>query len=260
MNKKETYYGVALFGVAGLYFEERPEKSEIPSGFFYYDLKEDYYNERVQVGEYVNARYAGAVLLPIPIPFENRETLWIVRELEFSDKRMTVKEYRKKQEGLNPEKARLTMESGIQRANEELMYIDPSDQYEVFQVSRSSYGNGYRYQYQDMSYVREKELDVHAEDYKIVGGGKLMPEETIDSLIQKINTQHLIGSKGHAVSISDVIMMKRNGKIKSYYMDRDGFWRLPLFEEQRIKRYHFHEMEGFPKEYLKPKKSKQKER
>ena len=44
MTKKETYYGVELFGVAGLYFRERPEKSEIPSGFFCYDLKGDYYN------------------------------------------------------------------------------------------------------------------------------------------------------------------------------------------------------------------------
>ena len=109
MTKKETYYGVELFGVAGLYFRERPEKSEIPSGFFCYDLKGDYYNEMVQVGEYVNARYAGSVLLPIPIPFENRETLWITWELEFSDQSMTVKEYRKKQEGLDPEKARLIM-------------------------------------------------------------------------------------------------------------------------------------------------------
>lgn len=67
MTKKETYYGVELFGIAGLYFRERPEKSEIPSGFFCYDLKGDYYNEMVQVGESVNARYAGSVLLPIPI-------------------------------------------------------------------------------------------------------------------------------------------------------------------------------------------------
>ena len=260
MTKKETYYGVELFGVAGLYFRERPEKSEIPSGFFCYDLKGDYYNEMVQVGEYVNARYAGSVLLPIPIPFENRETLWITWELEFSDQSMTVKEYRKKQEGLDPEKARLIMEGGIQSANEELMYIDPSDQYQIFQVSQSTYGNGYRYQYRDMSYVREKELDVHAEDYRIVGGGKLMPEETLDSLIQQTNTQHLIGSRGHAISVSDVIMMKRNGKIKSYYVDRDGFWRLPLFEEQSIKRHEFQKLKGFPKEYLKAKKSKQKER
>lgn len=50
MTKKETYYGVELFGIAGLYFRERPEKSEIPSGFFCYDLKGDYYNEMVQVG------------------------------------------------------------------------------------------------------------------------------------------------------------------------------------------------------------------
>ena len=98
------------FGIAGLYFRERPEKSEIPSGFFCYDLKGDYYYEMVQVGESVNARYAGSVLLPIPIPFENRETLWITWELEFSDQRMTVKEYRKKQEGLNLEKARMIME------------------------------------------------------------------------------------------------------------------------------------------------------
>lgn len=111
-----------------------------------------------------------------------------------------------------------------------------------------------------MSYIREKVLDVHAEDYRIVGGGKLMPEETIDSLIQKTNTQHLIGSRGHAISVSDVIMMKRNGKIKSYYVNRDGFWRLPLFEEQWIKRHEFQKLKGFPKEYLKPKKSKQKER
>ena len=140
--------------------------------------------------------------------------------------------------------------------------MDSSDQYEIFQMHYScAAGDAYRYRFRDMSYVRDLGLKVHGANYRIVSGGKLLPGETVDSLSKRISRQYLIRNRGHAISISDVIMIKKSGKIKSYYVDSNGFWELPLFKRQRINENRFEMIEGFPKQYSrKSKKNRQKER
>lgn len=263
MNQKKRYTIAELFGVEGLYLYGHPGKQELSSGLFCYDLKENRFKKE-QVGKKVTEDYGGAILLPIPIPFGNREMLGVKEEFEISCKSckyITLQEYMDKASRMSHEKIVQTMEGGIYHANEELIYMDPSDQYEVFQIYYShASGEGYRYRFRDMSYVHDLDLKVHGANYRIVSGGKLLPGETVDSLSKRISRQHLIRNRGHAISISDVIMIKKSGKIKSYYVDSNGFWELPLFKRQRINENRFEMIEGFPKQYRKSKKSRQKER
>lgn len=260
MDQKKRYTIAELFGVEGLYLHGHPGKQELSSGLFCYDLKDNRFKKE-QVGKKVTEDYGGAILLPISIPFEKREMLGVKQEFEISCKYITLQEYMDKVNRMNHEKIAQTMEGGIYHANEELIYMDPSDQYEVFQIHYDyAAGDGYRYRFRDMSYVREFGLKVHGANYRIVSGGKLLPGETVDSLSQRISRQYLIRNRGHAISISDVIMIKKSGKIKSYYVDSDGFWELPLFKRQRINENRFEMIEGFPKQHKKSKKSRQKER
>lgn len=260
MNQEKKYTIAEIFGVEGLYLYDRPGKQELSSGLFCYDLNEKRFKQE-EVGKRITEDYGGSILLPVPIPLGDQERLGIKQEFKVLCEYVTLQEYMDKQKNMNHEKMVQTMEGGIYHANEVLIYTDPSDQYEVFQIPHDgSAGRGNEYRFRDFSYIRDHEMKVRGANYHIVSGGKLSPEETVDSIFQKINLRQLIRNRGHAISISDVIMIKKSGKIKSYYVDSDGFWELPLFAKQRIKENSFDLMEGFPKQYLKSKKSKQKER
>lgn len=143
MDQKKRYTIAELFGVEGLYLYGHPGKQELSSGLFCYDLKDNCFKKE-QVGKKITEDYGGAILLPIPISFGNREMLGVKQEFEISCKYITLQEYMDKVSRMNHEKIAQTMEGGIYHANEELIYMDPSDQYEVFQIHYShASGDGY---------------------------------------------------------------------------------------------------------------------
>lgn len=53
--------------------------------------------------------------------------------------------------------------------------------------------------------------------------------DILDSLYAKFNLDRPEDFHGHSLSVSDVIVLKQNGQVASYYTDSFGFQQLPEF-------------------------------
>ena len=60
-----------------------------------------------------------------------------------------------------------------------------------------------------------------------------MPDaEALEELFIQFNVNHPADFKGHSLSVSDVIALKRQGQVDVFYVDSFGFKELPGFLEQ----------------------------
>ena len=57
--------------------------------------------------------------------------------------------------------------------------------------------------------------------------------ESLDELYARFNLEQPEGFEGHSMSVSDVIVIRRNGEMKAYFVDDVGFSELPDFIRQR---------------------------
>lgn len=65
--------------------------------------------------------------------------------------------------------------------------------------------------------------------------GVLNDADTLEDLYVKFNISHPRAFTGRSASVSDVIVLNRNGKTKAYYIDTFGFAELPIFADDRLK-------------------------
>lgn len=123
-------------------------------------------------------------------------------------------------------------ENADREANEELYLSGQEDRYAIYQIADDSKGREYRFM--GLEYVTSHGMAVDAADYDFIYGGPLSGNETLDSLYEKFNLDHPAGYKGHSLSVSDVVVMQKDGQAKAYYVDRFGFSELPEFVRQRL--------------------------
>ena len=123
-------------------------------------------------------------------------------------------------------------ESAIGRNNENLYLTGNGDRYAIYQIADGTKGRDY--QFMSMDFITSHDMAVDAADYRFVYGGRLTEQDTLDSLYEKFNVGHPEGYTGHSLSMSDVVVLQRNGEAKAYYVDRLGFTDLPDFIPQRL--------------------------
>lgn len=85
-----------------------------------------------------------------------------------------------------------------------------------------------------MDFVASNGMNVEGADYAYIYGGLLSENDTLDSLYQTFNINHPENYTGHSLSVSDVVVVQKNGEAKAYYVDSFGFKELPDFVQQRI--------------------------
>lgn len=62
----------------------------------------------------------------------------------------------------------------------------------------------------------------------------LDPKDTLDSIYEKFNYYHPADFRGHSLSVSDVIVFRKDGKDTAYFVDRFGFAEVPEFLQVQI--------------------------
>lgn len=123
-------------------------------------------------------------------------------------------------------------ENAIGRANEQIYLSGQEERYAIYQIGEATKGRAY--QFMGMDFVNSHDMKVEASDYEYVYGGRLSEGETLDSLYEKFNLHHPEGYEGHSLSVSDVVVLQREGTTKAYYVDSFGFTELPDFVRQRL--------------------------
>ena len=115
--------------------------------------------------------------------------------------------------------------------DERTMFARTDDSYAIYQYDHTD--GDWGYEFMGLDFVENMGLSVDGQDYRIVYIGTLDQTETLDTLFQKFNIDKPEDFEGHSLSTSDVIIIKRNGEMKAYYVDSVGFKELPEFVLQR---------------------------
>lgn len=71
--------------------------------------------------------------------------------------------------------------------------------------------------------LQEKGIQIRQEDYEQVYTGTLYPQDTPESVRERLERQQPRSFAGHSVSVSDVLVFNRSGTIISYYVEKTGF-------------------------------------
>lgn len=75
----------------------------------------------------------------------------------------------------------------------------------------------------------KKKLRVDARNYQKVYYSVLLPNETAETICMRLKTRLPKKFHGHAVSVSDVLVMNRDGDASAYYVDKEKLVALPDF-------------------------------
>ena len=117
-----------------------------------------------------------------------------------------------------------------EKSSEELMFAG-EERYALYQLNTES--KDVPYEFMGMDFVKDHGMEVTAADYKCVYSGILHDSVSLDELYSIFNQNHPADFKGHSMSVSDVVIVNRDGDMKAYYVDSFGFADLPNFVRQR---------------------------
>ena len=111
--------------------------------------------------------------------------------------------------------------------------FDGNGEYDgIYQLKKSEERT---YQFMGMREASSLGFEIHGEDYELIYSDRLGMEDTLNSLYEKFNINHPQDFTGHSLSVSDVVVMRKNGESKAYYVDSFGFTELPEFIHERLR-------------------------
>lgn len=115
---------------------------------------------------------------------------------------------------------------------ENQLFDGNGEHYGIYQLKKSEERT---YQFMGMREASSFGFEIHGEDYELIYSVRLGMEETLNSLYEKFNINHPQDFTGHSLSVSDVVVIRKNGESKAYYVDSFGFTELPEFIHERLR-------------------------
>ena len=89
------------------------------------------------------------------------------------------------------------------------------------------------YRFMGMDYAVSHGMRIDASDYNFVYSGQMTEDDTLDRLYERFNIEHPGDYTGYSLSVSDVIVLQEEQRMKAYYVDSFGHRELPDFLRQR---------------------------
>ncbi len=113
---------------------------------------------------------------------------------------------------------------------EQLLLDGNENRYGIYQMKENSEAR--EYLFMDMDFVERHGHAIQKEDYELVYSDLLQEEDTLDSLYEKFNINRPDDFYGHSLSVSDVVVLNKDGEVKAYYVDSISFKELADFLEK----------------------------
>ena len=118
-----------------------------------------------------------------------------------------------------------------QADTEKLFLENPQDAFLIYQIRRGGELDAYRFMNYD--YLQSKGVTPERGSYDAIYTGGFMDygnaRTNLDMIYQRFNVDHPADFKGHSLSVSDIVALKRNGVVSCHYVDSIGFRELPNF-------------------------------
>lgn len=128
----------------------------------------------------------------------------------------------------------------IHSLQEAMLRLGNEERYGIYQIRDDTPGR--EYAFMDLDFIQSHGHMVHQRDYELVYTDRLDPAESLNLLYERFNINRPADFTGHSLSVSDVIVTNRGGKVKAYFVDSIGFRELPEFykelEESFIDHYY----------------------
>ena len=230
---KAEFQEVTLYDVPMLYSNGRVDHTALPEGLYCYDLRGSDYDpgEPIRIEEQVAVNHAATVISAFPVDVSELGSLRLGEELNFEGGEITLSEYITAAKELDPVVQAERMENAIGRANEELYLDGKEERFAIYQLREGEEYHDLRFM--NTEYLAERDLAVEGDNYNFIYGGRLPEGESLDGIYERFNLRHPEGYEGHSLSVSDMVVMQRDGEARAYYVDSFGFSEIDEFVEQR---------------------------
>ena len=143
------------------------------------------------------------------------------------------------------EEAPLLIEKYPKQLFEDMLNVNAADNrkllvrgavtYEIYQLVDNESARETRFS--SLHSLQKRGLKVEPANYEKVYSGKLKQGENLETLYERFNIHHPDDFTGHSLSVSDVVVLKRNEERHAYYCDDIGFPEIPEFLVQNIDEY-----------------------
>ena len=95
------------------------------------------------------------------------------------------------------------------------------NQFAVYQLKNIPENRQIRFR--PYSMLQEKGIQVRCEDYEQVYLARVQPEDGPEQIRRHFNEKLPRTFHGHSISVSDVLVLNKDGVVTSYYVEKDGF-------------------------------------
>lgn len=134
------------------------------------------------------------------------------------------------------------------KIKETLLLESDGKRYGIYQINSGQEERGY--QFLSLETAKEMGFTVNGKDYQMVYSERLRDATTLDNLFERFNIERPNDFTGHSMSVSDVIIMNRGGRLTAYYVDSFGFTELPDFVAQRVEMLNANSVKAYPDVYM----------
>lgn len=112
--------------------------------------------------------------------------------------------------------------------NQEALLLNGiEDYFEIYQLKDVEETSEFRFE--SMEYMRELRFKVEKDNYDLIYSAPLSEKMTLEEIFQTFNLKRPEDFQGHSLSMSDVIVLHKNGEATAHYIDRFGFEEVPQF-------------------------------
>lgn len=108
--------------------------------------------------------------------------------------------------------------------------LDPIDEKPMYGIYQLKTDPGMHYhRFTPLIALLNEGNAVERSNYDFVYSAQLTDADTLDTIYERFNIDHPADFKGHSLSVSDIIVLKENGKLTAHYVDTIGFEEVPEF-------------------------------
>ncbi|WP_459702454.1 YodL domain-containing protein [Agathobaculum butyriciproducens] len=102
-----------------------------------------------------------------------------------------------------------------------------SDRYEIYQLTADPANAKLLFTSYDG--IHAGGMTINRSNYELKYSAPLTPDTTLDSIYVQFNINHPADFTGHSLSVSDIVVLHRNGQDTAHYVDSIGFADVPEF-------------------------------
>ncbi len=119
--------------------------------------------------------------------------------------------------------------SAIEKELAVLQKVKEEPTFEIYQLSEKA---NRELSFSSFSVLENLGVRVDKSNYERVYSAPLKESDTLDSIYETFNINHPKDFKGHSLSVSDIVVLHKEGKDEAWYVDSFGFHNAPDFLEE----------------------------